>query len=63
MAFQFSITSLPFPKVSSWERKETSNASISSNTLANLFQFFSILSDLKCYRNTFSSFANHLLNA
>ncbi len=29
--------------------------SISPNTLANLSQFFSILSYLKCYRNAFSS--------
>jgi len=27
------------------------------------FHFFSILSDLKCYRSTFSSFTNHLWNA
>jgi hypothetical protein len=29
--------------------------------LANLSQFFSILSDLKCYKNVFSSFTNHLI--
>jgi hypothetical protein len=33
------------------------------NTLADLSQFFSILSDLKCYRSTFSSFTNNLRNA
>jgi hypothetical protein len=31
--------------------------------LADPSQFFSILSDLKCYRSTFSSFTNHLSNA
>ncbi len=34
-----------------------------SNTLANLSQFFSILSDLKCYRSAFSSSTNRLSNA
>ncbi len=33
-----------------WWISSSSNASLSSNTLADLFQFFSILSDLKCYR-------------
>ncbi len=33
------------------------------NTLADLSQFFSILSDLKCYRSAFSSSTNHLSNA
>jgi hypothetical protein len=33
------------------------------NTLVDLSQFFSILNELKCYRNTFSSFTNHLGNA
>ncbi len=31
--------------------------------MADLSQFFSILSDLECYRTTFSSFTNHLGNA
>jgi hypothetical protein len=35
----------------------------SSITLANLSQFFFILSDLKCYRNAFSSSTNHFGNA
>jgi len=39
------------------------NISSSPKTLANLSQFFSILSDLKCYRSAFSSFRNHLSNA
>ncbi len=33
------------------------------NALADLFQFFSILSDLKYYRSAFSSFTNHFSNA
>jgi hypothetical protein len=62
MAFQFSITSFClFQKYLHGKGKkheaESSNVvSLSSNTLADLFQFFSILSDLKCYRSTFSSF-------
>ncbi len=39
------------------------NISLLFDTLTNLFQFFSILSDLKCCRNTFSSCTNHLWNA
>jgi hypothetical protein len=31
--------------------------------MADLSQIFSILSDLKCYRSTFSSSTNHLWNA
>jgi hypothetical protein len=31
--------------------------------LVDLSQFFSILSDLKCYRSAFSSSTNHLSNA
>jgi hypothetical protein len=37
--------------------------SLSSNTLPDLSQFFSILTDLKCYRSAFSSSTNHLWNA
>jgi hypothetical protein len=33
------------------------------DTLADLSQFFLILSDLKCYRSAFSSSTNHLWNA
>jgi hypothetical protein len=39
------------------------NISLSPNTLANLSQFFSILSNLKCFSSAFSSFRNHLSNA
>jgi hypothetical protein len=38
----------------------SSNINLSPNILVNLSQFFSILSDLECYRSTFSSFTNHL---
>jgi hypothetical protein len=33
------------------------------DTLPDLSQFFSILTDLKCYRSAFSSSTNHLWNA
>jgi len=33
------------------------------NISADVFQFFSLLSDLKCYRSAFSSFTNHFWNA
>jgi len=39
------------------------NTSLSPNTLADLSQFFSILSDLKCYGSAFSSSTNHHSNA
>jgi len=39
------------------------NINLSLNTLADLSQIFSILSDLKCYRSAFSSSTNHLGNA
>jgi hypothetical protein len=42
------------------EWRLSSIINLSLITLANLSQFFSILSDLKSYRSTFSSFTNHL---
>jgi hypothetical protein len=38
------------------------NTSLSPNTLADLSQFFSILSDLKCYRNAFSALTSFKSN-
>ncbi len=46
-----------------WQTNSSPNINLSPNILVDLSQFFSILSDLECYRSSFWSFTSHLSNA